>query len=62
MPGGLLNLEIVDIQKILAEPGSPMSFDASFSGLFLIKDVTHTFVTDGYIQTVTLTRSGDNAE
>ena len=24
--------------------------------------VTHTFVTDGYIQTVTLTRSGDNAE
>lgn len=61
-PGGLLNLQVTDIQKILAEPGAPISLDSSFSGLFLIKDVTHTFVTDGYLQTVTLTRSGDNAE
>lgn len=60
-PGILLNLLIQDPAKF-GEPGSPMELEPSLSGLFLIKDVNHTFTKEAYAQNVTLTRMGSNAK
>ena len=60
-PGILLNLLVQDPAKF-GEPGSPVPLEPSLSGLFLIKDVNHTFTKQAYVQNVTLTRMGENAE
>ena len=60
-PGILLNLLVQDPVKF-GEPGAPVELEPSLSGLFLIKDVNHTFTKEAYAQNVTLTRMGNNVK